>query len=102
MSELTERLRTYDKIEKPLADGPAVRGWNNMVRNQNEAADALEAQEARIVKLEKEISNHHEYLEFIERWAVYKSGPAEERLSVIAHYPPISAISKALTPSLPK
>jgi len=51
MSELTERLRVYEKLEKPLADGPAVRGWNHMVRNQQEAADALEAQEALISEL---------------------------------------------------
>ena len=86
MSELTERLWASD-VASALT---------------NEAARALEAQEAKIAELEKKLSNHHQYLEFIERWAVYKYGPAEERLSVIAHYPPISAISKALTPSLPK
>jgi len=43
------------------------------------------------------IADLEEYLRFIERWAVYKTGPAEERLSVIAFYPPIRAITRSYT-----
>ena len=60
-----------------------------------EAATALVAAQSELDAKDKEIKYLREALTFVERWAVAKTGPADERLSVIAHFPPISAITKS-------
>lgn len=55
-------------------------------------AEAAEAQVATLqAKLGKAAEERDEWLRFIARWAWDKTGPADERLSVIQYFPPVKA-----------
>lgn len=58
----------------------------------NARAEAAEAQVSTLqAKLEKAAEERDEWLRFIARWAWDKTGPADERLSVIQYFPPVKA-----------